>query len=430
MRSTSIGAMTLLFLNLIVTSVSAMADVTFADPAFQTQWNTDEAAAPGFWGQPITGGLFEPYASAAGGIRLVQYYEKGRLETASGEVTNTTLVLDMYRGRIEVGHFQYDKRPPPATPIAGDMDGPNLTYATLAAVLPESTTGSPKQIGMSVATRVSPSGIVSSGPPTPATGPESTGDYDASHNVLQAFIDYRQQFKGRDAPFKLGFAITEPFRTTVTAGGMAHDVIVQAFWQRILIYDPNGPNGAKVTVASTGQAYYAWRYANGAMPQPATGPLPIVVLSDDKPGMVTLTAGGAAQTGKNGYAAWCQTDANGRFTRLSIADTFDFVVIPSDALAVAQGGQLTFMYLGADPLRAIGATFYPLASAGPPDKFGLVMLPRGDTGVDAPVMRTGSQATINANAPPGDYIMLVRILPDGAYSHDCVAEFQFHVQVQ
>src|SRR5947209_4362831 len=112
MRRSLAGAVALLLLNLVVTSASA-ADVAFADPGFQSQWNTDEAAAPGFWGQPITGGLFEPYASAAGGIRLVQYYENGRLETASGEVTTTTLVLDMYRGRIEVGHFQYDKRPPP-----------------------------------------------------------------------------------------------------------------------------------------------------------------------------------------------------------------------------------------------------------------------------------------------------------------------------
>src|SRR5260221_69178 len=65
MRRSSIGVMALLCLNLVLTSASATADVAFADPAFQTHWNTDETAAPGFWGQPITGGLFEPYASAA-----------------------------------------------------------------------------------------------------------------------------------------------------------------------------------------------------------------------------------------------------------------------------------------------------------------------------------------------------------------------------
>jgi hypothetical protein len=430
MRRSLVGAAALLFLNLVVPFVGVRADMAFADPGFQTQWNRDEAAAPGYWGQAITGGLIEPYTSAAGGIRLVQYYDKGRLEMASGEVTNTALVLDMYRGRIEIGHFQYDKRPPPAVPIAGDTDGPNLTYATLAAVLPETPEGSPKQMGMSVTTRVSPSGIVSVGPPAPATGPESTSDYDFSHNVLQAFADYRRQFTGQGASSKVGFPITEPFRTLVTTGGTAHDVIMQAFWQRVLIYDPNGPDGAKVTAANTGQAYYAWRYANGAMPQPATGPLPIVVLSDDQPGMVTLAAGGTTQTGKNGYAAWCQTDANGRFTRMSIADTFNFIAIPSDVLPVAQGTPLSFMYLGADPLREIGATFYPRASAGTPDKYGLLMLPRGNTGVDAPVLRTGSQATIGASAPPGEYIVLVRILPDGPYNRDCSAEFQFHVQVQ
>jgi hypothetical protein len=160
MRRSLVSAAALLLLNLVVPFVGARADVAFADPGFQTQWSTDEAAAPGYWGQPVTGGLFEPYTSAAGGIRLVQYYEKGRLEMASGQVTNTTLVLDMYRGRIEIGHFQYDKRPPPAIPIAGDMDAANLTYATLAAVLPESPEGSPKQSGMSATTRVSPSGIV------------------------------------------------------------------------------------------------------------------------------------------------------------------------------------------------------------------------------------------------------------------------------
>ena len=438
MRRMAVGAVALVLLGLLVGPVGASARVAFptrlrtpafADPGFAARWEADEAAAPGFWGEPITDGLFEPYTGAPGGIRLVQYYERGRLEMANGAITGTSLVLELYRGRIEIGLSRYDRRPPPDTPILGDMDGPNLTYAALTAALPESGAATPRHIGMSVTTVVAPSGAVSSTPPTPATGPESIGDYSIAHNVLQAFADYQQRFQGPGAAFKLGPAITEPFRTTVTASGVTREVIMQPFAQRVLVYDPTGPDDGRVTVASTGRAYYAWRYASGPAPQPATGPLPTAMLPDARPGMVTLTAGGATQTGKPGYASWCQADATGRVRTTFIADTFNFVVVPPDALPVTQGASLTFAYLGADPLRAISATFYPLASVGTPDASGTVMLP-GKGGMDAPVTQSGGQVTIGTSLPPDDYLVVIRIVPDGAYTVSCAAEFQFHLQVQ
>src|SRR5436190_2752398 len=60
----------------------------FADPAFQKLWErTDSLVAVGtvkrswLWGpQPNSGPLQEDYAEGAGGKRLVQYFDKSRME--------------------------------------------------------------------------------------------------------------------------------------------------------------------------------------------------------------------------------------------------------------------------------------------------------------------------------------------------------------
>src|SRR5215472_6511584 len=60
----------------------------FANPAFQAQWQRGEALTPNFWGPAITGGVTEQYLSSGPSrTRLVQYFDKGRMEL-SGGVTN------------------------------------------------------------------------------------------------------------------------------------------------------------------------------------------------------------------------------------------------------------------------------------------------------------------------------------------------------
>src|SRR5262245_47123770 len=78
----------------------AHAATSFANPAFQTQWQQGEAITPNLWG-PLANakdGQQEPYKEAPGGTRLVQYFDKGRMELTGGAVTNGLLATELIHG--------------------------------------------------------------------------------------------------------------------------------------------------------------------------------------------------------------------------------------------------------------------------------------------------------------------------------------------
>src|SRR4051794_38913853 len=81
----------------------------FADSAFQQQWQQGETLVPNFWGPPANAkdGQQEPYMEAAGGTRLVQYFDKGRMELTNGTVTNGLLATELLMGRIQVGETTF-----------------------------------------------------------------------------------------------------------------------------------------------------------------------------------------------------------------------------------------------------------------------------------------------------------------------------------
>ncbi len=71
----------------LATGAPVPAASSFADPAFRAQWQAGEALSPNFWGPlaTATDGQQEPYKEAAGGQRLVQYFDKGRMELTNGD---------------------------------------------------------------------------------------------------------------------------------------------------------------------------------------------------------------------------------------------------------------------------------------------------------------------------------------------------------
>src|SRR5262245_19639343 len=102
------------------------AATAFANPAFQTQWQQGEAVTPNFWG-PLANakdGQQEPYKEAASSQRLVQYFDKGRMELTNGKVTNGLLATELVKGQIQLGDNMFLPQSPPAIPIAGDPDKP------------------------------------------------------------------------------------------------------------------------------------------------------------------------------------------------------------------------------------------------------------------------------------------------------------------
>src|SRR4051812_22334231 len=109
----------LLLLTLLLPVFPATAaPIPFADPAFQRVWTrTDDLVAIGevartwFWGpQANTGGIREDYAESPGGGRLVQYFDKSRMEinNPNGDkaspfyVTNGRLTVELISGQMAV----------------------------------------------------------------------------------------------------------------------------------------------------------------------------------------------------------------------------------------------------------------------------------------------------------------------------------------
>ena len=97
---------------------------SFADPAFARTWaRTDGPVIGGavartwVWGpEPRTGALTEPYRDAPGGTRLVQYFDKSRMELTNPHgnpadpfyVTNGLLATEMLTGNVQLGDTTFE----------------------------------------------------------------------------------------------------------------------------------------------------------------------------------------------------------------------------------------------------------------------------------------------------------------------------------
>ncbi|MGI8688968.1 MAG: hypothetical protein ACR2M3_10350 [Thermomicrobiales bacterium] len=260
-----------LVMTLVTLSTGAQAASAFANPAFQAQWQAGEAVTPNFWGPLETAkdGQQEAYKEASGGQRLVQYFDKGRMELTNGAVTNGLLATEIITGRIQTGDTSFQNQAPPTISIAGDADNPAPTYAGLAskgAALLQPATSRP---GVPVNTVIGGDGAVGT---TDAAVPDPAmqiGAYDSTtqHNVAAGFADYRAK---AGLP-TIGYAISEPFRATVNVGGAPKDVMIQVFERRVLTYTPSNPDAFKVEMGNIGQHYFAWRYANSAATAPPAG---------------------------------------------------------------------------------------------------------------------------------------------------------------
>ncbi|MDQ2787624.1 MAG: G1 family endopeptidase [Chloroflexota bacterium] len=243
---------------------------TFAAPAFQQQWQHGEAITPNFWG-PLGAahdGQQEPYKEAPGGQRLVQYFDKGRMELTNGVVTNGLLAMEMITGQIQMGDTTFESHPPPTIPIAGDPDNAGPTYAALGSTAKALLDAAPAQVGKSTQAVVSTAGDLSVSTTT-ATAPAVFTLYDdaTKHNVPKAFADYRAT---AGLP-TIGYARSEPFFTTVKVAGTPRQVLVQVFERRVLTYTATNPAAFQVEMGNVGRHYYQWRYGS-ANAVPPTAP--------------------------------------------------------------------------------------------------------------------------------------------------------------
>jgi hypothetical protein len=270
----------------MISAVTVTASGTFADDAFQRTWQrTDLAvvenveARTWMWGPaPITEGFHEWYIEAPEEWRLVQYFDKSRMEITnpSGNtssdwyVTNGLLATEMITGRMQFGDSYHVQFEPAQVPVAGDTDdhyGP--TYATF-----RDKTYVPLDFPGVVVRRINRAGMVWDDPRMAVHGVD-TPVYvaDTNHRIASVFWDFMNQDGPiyRDGGYMLwplfenpfyatGLPITEAYWSEVKVGGVYRDVLMQCFERRCLTYTPGNPPGFEVEAGNVGLHYFIWRY--------------------------------------------------------------------------------------------------------------------------------------------------------------------------
>jgi hypothetical protein len=263
---------------------------SFASPAFQDRWQADEAIVPNYWG-PLalaSDGLRETYADAPGGQRIVQYFDKGRMEItvpSHGGVTSGLLAKELVTGQIQTGNATFQTLNPANITLAGDDDrftdphypGKTIsppTYATLANLhaafldTKPQTIGAPTTLEIASATTGNVPATYQDGASDPQ-GVIAAYDTVTGHNIPAAFA----RFRDRAGIATIGLAISEPFWGTFKFGTSGKEVLVQVFERRVLTYTPDNPADYRVEMGNVGLHYYLWRYGDAGSPPPFAWPI-------------------------------------------------------------------------------------------------------------------------------------------------------------
>jgi hypothetical protein len=264
----------------------------FAAPAFAQAWARADGPVAGgtgdrgwTWGPAGFATLREPYAQSPGGTRLVQYFDKARMEINNPQadpsspfyVTNGLLVVELISGRVQVGDQAFDPTmyPPAQVPVAGDVDSPAApTYAGLAGVA--SLAGENRaadRAGQVIGETLNRAGQVGQAADRAALGLRLDNYQPATgHNIADVFWRFMhaqgpitvggalQTGPIFDWVSTLGYPITEPYWIQARVAGQDTWLLLQAFQRRVLTYNPANAPAWQVEMGNVGRHYYDWRY--------------------------------------------------------------------------------------------------------------------------------------------------------------------------
>ncbi len=265
-----------------VPPATVVAAASFAGPAFERVWRRTDApvrsgvaARTWVWGpEPRFPGETETYRDAPGGTRLVQYFDKSRMELTDPRrdptdpyyVTNGLLATELVTGRLQLGDTAFEAHLPSAIPVAGDADdqsGP--TYATFGPLRAVAATAP----GTALTAMLARDGTVAdnsrlAGKATARTYVPETGHTVA--DVFWAFMTASGPVDGGDieplfrSPFyATGYPISEAYWADVRVAGEPRQVLVQVFERRVLTFTPGNPAGFTVEAGNVGLHYRQWR---------------------------------------------------------------------------------------------------------------------------------------------------------------------------
>lgn len=273
----------------------------FADPTFQHTWGyTDmpttllQVDRSWMWGKyPISPAMMEPYVESPGGKRLVQYFDKSRMEitnpggdtSSQWYVTNGLLAKEMVTGMMQMGNNTYLPFPPAQVNVAGDLDDPNgPTYASFNKVLSykaiptgwivAQTINRAGQVGSNADMRKYNVSAMDVGAPTHHTIASVFWAFmNSSGPVWQwqsnSIVQNQRLFP--NPYYATGYPLTEPYWTSVLLGGKQTDVLVQVFERRVMTYTPSNKAGWQVEAGNVGLQYYTWRYTDLKLPKDVVG---------------------------------------------------------------------------------------------------------------------------------------------------------------
>ncbi len=240
------------------------ANIPFGLPAFGTLWSSIEPVVPNFWGPAYQTIFPEQYQEATGGQRLVQYFDKARMEqtTANGPVTNGLLTVELITGQRQMGDTLFATFPPSMLPVVGDPTNSWPPYAAFGAGIFAAKVGKSSD---PVGTVYKTDGTFGFNPGLAAAPGAAFGSYQSdpggrfAHNIPFAFWSY---LSALPIPWlsTMGLPLTEAVWVNVTVGGVATWVLVQPFERRVLSYTPTNPLAFQVEMGNIGQHYFQWRY--------------------------------------------------------------------------------------------------------------------------------------------------------------------------
>jgi Tol biopolymer transport system component len=276
-----------------LTAQAADPSTGFADPAFAAVWQrTDKPVADGtasrtwLWGEKPLTTVREPYKEAPGGTRLVQYFDKSRMELTNPNadhnskwyVTNGLLVREMVSGQVQVGDNSFEPLVPAQVPLAGDPLSGNPDAPTYAS-LHNLTGASPNRTGQTVDKLLLKDGSLAA-LPADLAGKTTFNTFipETGHNIPGVFWNFLANSRGPviennktvtgdvvDWLFSTGLPITEAYWTKAKVAGVEREVLVQAFERRVLTYTPSNSPAFQVEMGNVGLHYYSWRQGGGAL---------------------------------------------------------------------------------------------------------------------------------------------------------------------
>jgi hypothetical protein len=307
--------------------IEASRPSTFADPAFARYFHrTDVDGQALLWGGGPIVSLVEPFTGAPGNRRLVQYFDRGRMELiVDGEgrdvqVTEGLLVKEMATGNVQLGYDSFVQTDPANIPILGAPSASTLTYADFR----DATSRAPDR---TASDNVVDNWITSGGEVTERSGPVTVRNSQyvgaTGHNIPDVFVAWfaTRPFGSVDAQDALGYPITDAFWIDPGAADSGPS-LVQFFERRVVVYTPSLPTDTRFTLTNAGRHYYRWRYGN----DPSGGQQAAAMSGQNQRSVVLPSEGDAGLTLPEGYRASGLLD--------NLKGVIDFAVGPAGRLAL------------------------------------------------------------------------------------------------